>query len=381
MKILSIEFDYEYNNLISAAINSSVAKGTFWTSGSDEGCEGKFSWCSVKKLVRNQEAKWFPQQPDNFGGKENCVTIGLSKTVALLSDVDCSSSNRYICEARDTRNTPVNSDAIVEECAAVFNVSKEETQKTEDLCGMVNDERVLLLAEMFAESSDELLQENMIAISTCSSKKGMDECDTAALIFQCGQETAPQLVTNLINTAQLDTTAESVPLPRIAPKCLTDFSCVIDQSMRDDYLNNRVTTNAETFTACGIKYLLDYQARSYQDASSLCCKYGLKLASIENAEELFCINRSSMGMNFREEWIHTWVAASRLGASDPSDYRWCTSSGRFNLLPEIPDRYPERISYLDWYLFSIKFRPPAAIPVVLVARDRLSSRLPTLCKP
>ena len=37
----------------------------------------------------------------------------------------------------------------------------------------------------------------------------MDECDTAAQIYQCGQEKAPALVANAISAAEFSSTAVS----------------------------------------------------------------------------------------------------------------------------------------------------------------------------
>jgi type III secretion system FlhB-like substrate exporter len=36
--------------------------------------------------------------------------------------------------------------------------------------------------------------------------EGMDECDTIALAYQCGQEKAPELVANAISSVELNST-------------------------------------------------------------------------------------------------------------------------------------------------------------------------------
>jgi hypothetical protein len=35
----------------------------------------------------------------------------------------------------------------------------------------------------------------------------MDECDTAAMVYQCGQEKAPELVSNAITAVELNKSA------------------------------------------------------------------------------------------------------------------------------------------------------------------------------
>ncbi|XP_065338016.1 uncharacterized protein LOC135938329 [Cloeon dipterum] len=399
MKILSIEFDYEYNNLIAAANNSTSANGIFWTSGTDEGCEGNFGWCAVNKLVRSQETKWQPGEPNNYAGKENCIFLSLSQTSATLYDADCSTSQMYICEARDTTKTTSSSGAMVDECGAAFNLSKDEIKQIFNtttyslkikcflkcmgenggfmLNGKLVDERILLMAEIMAANSA-ILQENMIAVSTCSSKKGMDECDTASLIFQCGLENAPDLVANIINTVEINASSEAVPLPGPVPKCPTEYDCVLDPQMRDDYLYNRVDANKVIlFTACGVKYLIPYDWISYQAAASLCCKYGLKLASFSSPSELLCLVNKSMStlpvLNF-----HVWLAASKRGVAN---YAWCTSTSPFNLMPTISVHYPERSSLPNSFLLSVRFVVDTQPTDVYLAQEDKGSILLPFCKP
>jgi hypothetical protein len=38
---------------------------------------------------------------------------------------------------------------------------------------------------------------------------GMDECDTAAMMYQCGQEKAPNLVANAISSVEFNNSAVS----------------------------------------------------------------------------------------------------------------------------------------------------------------------------
>lgn len=37
----------------------------------------------------------------------------------------------------------------------------------------------------------------------------MDECDTASMVFRCGQENAPELVADIINQVELNSSAVS----------------------------------------------------------------------------------------------------------------------------------------------------------------------------
>lgn len=60
------------------------------------GCEGKFGWCSVNKLA--MKAMWATGQPDNFGGKENCLGLNMTKVKVQLQDEDCLKQFPFICE-------------------------------------------------------------------------------------------------------------------------------------------------------------------------------------------------------------------------------------------------------------------------------------------
>jgi hypothetical protein len=170
MKLLSVDYDHEYSNLLSAINgdlrnaamsiadlcvsecretglskydNKSTDPGDFWTSGTDSGCDSAHGWCAVNKLFR--QAKWAPGQPDNkVGGIENCVSVEITKSSALLHDQNCAKKLRYVCEvifllldencrfiscrghfqSRDTTNTSSNSEAMLDECGAAYNVSR-----------------------------------------------------------------------------------------------------------------------------------------------------------------------------------------------------------------------------------------------------------------
>jgi len=75
-----------------------VPPGQFWTSATDNGCEGIFGWCAVTKLVYG--ANWANGKPEV--GKR-CVTVDVNPvdpTNTTLKTSDCSAEVRYICEVR-----------------------------------------------------------------------------------------------------------------------------------------------------------------------------------------------------------------------------------------------------------------------------------------
>ncbi|XP_059473492.1 uncharacterized protein LOC132195490 [Neocloeon triangulifer] len=398
MKLLSIEYDYEYGNLVQAAKNSSNATGTFWTSGSDLGCDKNFAWCSANVLFRGRQTSWGPGEPNNLRGKEHCVVVQLNKTSGILFDSDCSSKLKYICEARDTRNTNINAEAILHECGMIYNVSDVEAsdifnRKTKLTLilkcflkcmgenggfmwnGKLIDAKVLTMIEKYSNNELEL-QEYMAAHQACGSERGMDDCDTASLIFQCTQDQAPKLFENILTEAKNNPLAEFVPLQTTVHKCVTNYSCVIDPILRDDYVNNRSANGNQIFTACGIKYLHFSEKVNLLTALTICCKYGLKLASIESVTEVECIVNSSLNLSVRSS--HTWTSASRLGSGK---YGWCSSDTPFNLSPTIIDKYPERSSIDTIFLLAIRFGVDMNSTNTYLAQEDLTSLALILCKP
>ncbi|XP_059475015.1 uncharacterized protein LOC132196415 isoform X2 [Neocloeon triangulifer] len=382
MKLLSIEYQYEYANLIAAAKNSTKAEGIFWTSGSDLECECKFGWCAVNQLVRDQEAKWKSGEPNNFANSQHCIYLELTKTSALLLDADCPWSQKYICEARDTTKTSSNSEAMLDECGAAFNVTRDEAMLIFNstqfslkikcflkcmgenggfmLNGKLVDAKILEMAESLAASSTSL-QQNMAAVSSCRSKKGMDECDTASLVYQCGQEKAPDLVANIINTVEVNSSAESVPLPSLVHKCLTDFNCAMDPILRADYENNKRQKNNinQLIKIIHLKSLLSKSKRT-----DFYCVWNQIFAS------------KYYGSAGRTQ--HAWLAASRLGSGK---FGWCTSSLPFTAMNgSIIDAYPDR-NTSEWFLLSVRIGADLQPQNTHFAQEQLSSNCFALCRP
>jgi hypothetical protein len=50
--------------------------------------------------------------------------------------------------------------------------------------------------------------------------------------------------------------------------------------------------------ACGVQYLISSATANLTEAYSTCCKYGMKLLSIESREELECILEMANSINF-----------------------------------------------------------------------------------
>ena len=74
----------------------------FWTSGTDQGEEGKFFWMGTGKPVTYQN--WNAGEPNNFeyedGEQEHCLEMWDRDGKGLgWNDTPCSFSTFFICEA------------------------------------------------------------------------------------------------------------------------------------------------------------------------------------------------------------------------------------------------------------------------------------------
>jgi hypothetical protein len=69
--------------------------GTYWTSGTDQGCTGSFAWCAVRKIL--YKPKWAQRHPVN-STQAQCVSISVTASTAQLETADCAIANNFICE-------------------------------------------------------------------------------------------------------------------------------------------------------------------------------------------------------------------------------------------------------------------------------------------
>jgi len=77
----------------------------YWTGGTQQGCRGAWRWCGgVGEGVRGVDhlLKWDKGQPDNKGGREDCLHLKKSNVSGiLLTDRNC--TDRYIFACKVSR--------------------------------------------------------------------------------------------------------------------------------------------------------------------------------------------------------------------------------------------------------------------------------------
>ncbi|XP_065346444.1 uncharacterized protein LOC135943710 [Cloeon dipterum] len=341
MKLLSLDVAYKYSVLSQiAGEDSATLNANFWTSGTENGCPGAFGWCAENKLVRN--AMWARNEPRNGS---HCIAATVSSTNTTLMTADCRLALRFICEAstRDTSNSTSKGEAMKDECATNYNVSIGEQDNIFNsssfsakikcflkclgetggivVDGRIVDEQLIKLAEILSPNDDGKLMENLGAVDECSNSKGMNECDKIANVFQCGQEKAPNLVANVINSMEMNSTGvEKSPLQPVLGECI-EYECKVDSNRSQRFLYESSLPAGTILTICNKRYLLGNDPMSFGACAKWCCTYGLQILSIETVEELQCIVNSPLGGIARPAKI--WTSASRKGTI--TGFRWCTS--------------------------------------------------------
>ncbi|XP_059488620.1 uncharacterized protein LOC132204250 isoform X2 [Neocloeon triangulifer] len=319
MSLLSLDGSHKYEALASIYADSTDLKQgtqnlTFWTSGSDEGCESIFGFCTAKRLFRN-ESRWLPGQPDNAEGKENYVAVQIKNGQALLADYQGETKFRYICEIRRNPQSKSGLKAIIDECAVVYNVTEHEIDLLQNVTSF--DSRMKCFVKLFGDSTGLLvggkivenevfanlettqneigLITNMAIVDECNNKTyGMDDCDKAYQLAKCARDKAPVIFDQVIKDLQAADSGELISMAYgCANTCDASSINAVEKNSIDSVLN---TLNASTcsfadsrYWLCKCndskKYIVFFRGGlvyDYYGATTFCCERGMRLISALN---------------------------------------------------------------------------------------------------
>jgi hypothetical protein len=76
---------------------------SYWTAGSDQGCEAKFGWCNSRQMLQKWIA-WAKGAPKNANVNENCLALDYvvhfskSEQASNFTDANCELRKKFICE-------------------------------------------------------------------------------------------------------------------------------------------------------------------------------------------------------------------------------------------------------------------------------------------
>lgn len=82
-------------NVMNTASDVGPAPGSFWTSGTDQGRQGTYAWCSARRLF--YKSKWASGQPAN-SAQAQCVAVRLDAQTARIEKADFATPRKFICE-------------------------------------------------------------------------------------------------------------------------------------------------------------------------------------------------------------------------------------------------------------------------------------------
>ncbi|ALC39819.1 lectin-37Da, partial [Drosophila busckii] len=99
-ELLTFETLEEWQTISEYVFEQNI-KRLYWTSGTDQGREGVYTWFSNGQALIG--GMWGNAQPDNAGNTENCIEYGwiMGKSGIGLNDRPCGNNyqTNFICEA------------------------------------------------------------------------------------------------------------------------------------------------------------------------------------------------------------------------------------------------------------------------------------------
>ncbi|XP_059471461.1 uncharacterized protein LOC132194301 [Neocloeon triangulifer] len=343
----------------------------FWTSGSSLNCPFTFEWCDTGTAIAVEDSSWAAGQPSFDNGQQMCVDLNL-KTGSLvglgnLEDWTCSTTKSFICEAE--RNKTTCDKALCPEYDCVPEPAKVNMSKNWQ-GGLGGIFRSGCNRQYFL-STDKKTQKEA-AIECCKyglsllSVETYDEIKCLVDMNNWFLGSAAPYWTSLTNdgigcarspswcpsgapvTKDIPwTTGE--PSDPINENCaalwysnydykytgLQDFACNVPQyyicegdvqpecqpscpvttCTKDNSLfgGDGKLLNPNTYgvwkTTCGRQYMFSYAFKTYQDSWNFCCSIGMKLISVETADELKCIHDlNNADMKYVAEYMTTGVS-------------------------------------------------------------------------
>lgn len=75
----------------------------YWTGGTQQDCRGSWAWCEggAAPMSLSDDVKWASGQPDNLGGRQDCVHLQNIKDIGLmLTDRNCTDKYILACKVR-----------------------------------------------------------------------------------------------------------------------------------------------------------------------------------------------------------------------------------------------------------------------------------------
>ncbi|XP_059482049.1 macrophage mannose receptor 1-like [Neocloeon triangulifer] len=388
MQLITIE-SWQRITCISDLMNSpegSGISGEYLTSLSDYQKESEFLWCTGN-LTQLGNLTWKSGEPSDkglAGEEEDCTSIQVSAGSInnnVLHDVSCDSSLKYICETPYTTttkppclpytceknsslldkeeyinpNAPINGELRLACGRMYFFSNTEQTwpdaaaeccKRNMQLLSIENAQETLCLSSMIARpnyggfasrwwtaGSDEYHEKYFVWCTASSTKNitsefkfGEGQPDNAGGNENCIEWVVEPNNVYFNDRACLDVKNRYIceTYERSMPKCPNGICQT--EAAKVELSTKWKTSDDGTFRrACGKQYFLSKIVKSKAEAETECCKYGLKLLSIDSYKEIECIadmNKAEFG-DYKNSY---WTSASNDGFGCEFTYGFCGSN-------------------------------------------------------
>ncbi|CAB3370428.1 Hypothetical predicted protein [Cloeon dipterum] len=284
--------------------------GDFWLSGTDQGCPATFRWCSLSKNFIDSELKWKAGHPKDG---LDCVYLEVRNGSVLLASANCAEKKDFLCEVRKKATFQR---AMQTECAEIWDISIEEIDMLLNVSeflsptanislnlkcflkcvgvevgmfdlGALNAIATLQQIEILTQEEPVKMETAFVAYDICSGKQFDDECVTAYETFKCGQEQAPDIISQIVTNNFDNGTILSPPTPCLPYRhsCwLTNgFPCVKNQTAIDALLTlgkddfGIVVNASDNIKRCYVRNFDSSGNINPIDAYKYCCGIGWNL--------------------------------------------------------------------------------------------------------
>ncbi|XP_065331394.1 macrophage mannose receptor 1-like [Cloeon dipterum] len=388
LKLLSIESDEEIACIADFNAAEAKASGQYWTSGSTLGplTISTPGWCTTQKFLYNTSA-FYTGQPDN-PSTERCIAFQLSNTALLsgygIHDVSCSAQYNFICEGDvppceatcpgncasklnqalfNSKNELVDTNSYgrwVTGCGGrtyLFSPDSKSWDQAYDICckiGMTllkletveefncfyelnkNNSYLMYAADFWTGAND---RDCLYRFKWCDTGEVLYRNDSRWLLNQPNNAAGIQacVVMSLSPTVTFSTKSlndwdcssnyryvcEMPALPVPTGVVCAEYPCATQAAQVSEYQS--MSSTAGVFkTACGRKYFFSKNTLSNDLALTECCKYGMRLLSIETVAEQNClVDLNNADMKYSS--ISFWTSAVNDGIGRTYTYGWCPS--------------------------------------------------------
>ncbi|CAB3360667.1 Hypothetical predicted protein [Cloeon dipterum] len=315
---ISIESETKLSCLASLMNSNWPFSIYYWTSGRKLfHPNSTFEFClSSGNIVTNTTTQiWAPGEPVGMWDRL-CVLLALDKKTnsALLYARNCSEKSIFACQGPMTTTPAPN--PRYSNCKKVSKCTKNETLFSELL-----NKGVQLTNYENTNISDDFMNATMASV-------GMDECDTASLVFSCVQDESPDIVQRAILNVETSNAVEFAALPSAQALCRDSSSVafLFRAECRKAYVDEdpKPCGKRAFYNVCGGRNYVITDSNTTNGigpATGACMDWGLKLASFETYEEFMCVAELFALTNAT---VYAWTSGSFWILSDKPV--WCGSN-------------------------------------------------------